>query len=78
MSKRAVRRHHANRIKQQVAGYNGGYAREAPRQLGRLARARTPWSCVLCSNARRWFVERSLQERRLDRHSAEVDESRLS
>ena len=73
MSKRAVRRHHENRMKHQVADYYGGYARGEPRQLGRLSHARKPCSCAMCGNPRRWFGERSLQERRLEWQSSDQD-----
>jgi hypothetical protein len=66
MSKRAVRRHHGDRTKQMVADEYGGYARGAPRQIGRLSHARKPCSCALCGNPRYWFGARSLQERRRD------------
>lgn len=74
MSTRAVRRHHAQRMKQRVADYYGGHARDVPRQLGRLARTRTPCSCTMCGNPRRRLGERSLQERRIDGRRAAPDQ----
>jgi hypothetical protein len=64
MRSRAFRRHQEQRIKRRVAGYYGGYARENPRAIGQLARTRTPCSCWMCGNARRYFKEPTLQEQR--------------
>jgi hypothetical protein len=64
MRSRAWRRHHERRIKYRVRRYYGGYAKDNPRQLGRLAHARQLCSCWMCGNPRRHLRERSLQERR--------------
>jgi len=62
---RAWRRHQEARVKQRVRNYYGGYARENPRALGRLARTRQPCSCWMCGNPRVYLREQSLQERRV-------------
>jgi hypothetical protein len=61
---RAWRGHHEIRIKHRVRQYYGGYAKDKPRQAGRIAHARQPCSCWMCGNRRRHLRERSLQERR--------------
>ncbi len=60
----AWRRHHESRMKYRVRQYYGGYAKDKPRHVGRIAHARKPCSCWMCGNPRRYFKERSLQERR--------------
>lgn len=64
MRSRAWRRHHESRIKHRVRQYYGGYAKDKPRHVGRIAHARQPCSCWMCGNPRRYLRERSLQERR--------------
>ncbi len=64
MRSRAWRRHHESRIKHLVRQYYGGYAKNKPRHLGRIARTRRLCSCWMCGNPRRHMRERSLQERR--------------
>jgi hypothetical protein len=64
MRSKSYRRHHEERIKRLVQTYYGGYARGDHRATGRLAHARTPCSCWMCGNARRYFKEPTLQERR--------------
>jgi hypothetical protein len=64
MRGRAYRRHQRERIKQRVQRYYGGYARGSTRHVGRLAETRTPCSCWMCGNPRRYWRERTLQERR--------------
>jgi len=64
MRSRAFRRHHEQRVKHRVEAYYGGYARGNPRAIGRLANTRTPCSCWMCGNARRYFHEPAIQERR--------------
>ena len=64
MRVRAWRRNHESRIKQRVRQYYGGYAKDKPRDLGRIAHARQLCSCWMCGNPRRYLGERSLQERR--------------
>jgi len=64
MRSRAERRHHELRVKKRVGNYYGGYARDNPRHIGKIAHARRLCSCNLCGNPRRYFGERTLQERR--------------
>jgi len=71
MRSRALRRHHEKRVKTRVASYYGGYAAHDPRALGRLAHSRTPCSCFMCGNPRRYLGERTLQEWRADRRATE-------
>jgi len=67
MATRALRRHHEQRIKRRVAGYHGGTVTGDPRAIGRLAHTRTPCSCAMCGNPRRFFKEPTLKERRTRR-----------
>jgi hypothetical protein len=53
-TKRAERRAALARIKRRVARYYGGYAAGDLRATGRLAQARTPCSCWMCANPRRY------------------------
>ncbi len=64
MWSRAWRRHHESRIKRRVRPYYGGYAKDKPRHVSRIACTRQPCSCWMCGNPRRYMGERSVQERR--------------
>ena len=64
-SRRAVRRHHEQRIKRRVTRYHGGHAVNQVRAVGKLARTRRPCSCWMCGNPRRHLGEVTVQERRL-------------
>lgn len=59
-------------MKRRAAGYYGGYGRQDPRHIGKIAHARKMCSCWMCGNPRR-LGELTLQERRaaadLDRRS---------
>jgi hypothetical protein len=64
-SRRALRRTHAARIKRSVVGYYDGWARASncpDRVLGRLVATRTPCSCWMCGNPRRYLREPTMQE----------------
>lgn len=64
MKNRALRRHHDERTKRRVAVYYGGYAAHDLKHRGRLAATRTPCSCWMCGNPRRYAGELTVQERR--------------
>ena len=64
MQSRDWRRHHQGRIKRRVRWYYGGYAKDKPRHVGRIANTRQLCSCWMCGNPRRFLGERSMQERR--------------
>lgn len=69
---RAERRHHIERLKQKRRFY-WGCARDLakePKQLSMAVDTPTPCSCWMCGNARKWFGEATLQERRL-KHALE-------
>ena len=61
---RAYRRHQLARVKRRVREYYGGVHRDEPRRLGWLAHTRTPCSCWMCGNRRRYWRELTLQEQR--------------
>jgi len=89
-SKRAVRRHHVQRLKHRRRHYWGygspshGYLSSCPTemdgtQLGKVVHTPHPCSCPSCGNPRRhsWFkIERlTLQERKaLDQYQEQLDE----
>lgn len=60
-AKRAIRRHHYNRLKRGRARYHGGYA---PQYAGFYANTPKPCSCYACGNPRRHFGQKTVQERR--------------
>lgn len=62
---RALRRHHDARLKkkrQYYYSYRQG--RLSPRQLGLVLHTPALCSCYMCGNPRKYFGERSVQERR--------------
>lgn len=64
---RAVRRHHAARLKRKRARYWGGAPKEVTgaqqaRYLGLLLNTATPCSCWMCGNPRRHRKDVSLAE----------------
>ena len=64
-SKRALRRHKLEVLKEKVKNYYGGHCKNNKKAIGRLANTRTPCSCAMCCNPRR-HGEKTLQEKRLD------------
>lgn len=66
-SSRALRRMHSARIKRKVVSYYDGWARTSDfpgRILGLLVATRTPCSCWMCGNPRRYMHEATMQELR--------------
>ncbi len=63
---RALRRHHAARLKQNRQFYWGRSSHDplTSRQRGILLHTAHVCSCFGCGNPRRWFGEKSMQERR--------------
>ena len=66
-SRRSLRRHHRARIRKRVKwimremrGYQADEV--SPRSLGRYTTTRTPCSCRMCGNPRRYFGKRKFQE----------------
>lgn len=74
MKLRSVRRHHEERIKRRVKEYYGGAFRGDARHVGRLAHTRTPCSCWMCGNPRRYEGEPTLRERREREEEIEFDQ----
>lgn len=64
--KRALRRHHMERMKQKATRLYGGYAAGRPKSIGRLANTRVPCSCYMCGNPRKHFLEITKQEKLAD------------
>ncbi len=64
--KRALRRHHAARLKRNRAGYWAGYAASSRYTRGKVVNTPKPCSCWMCGNARKHhgltFQEQRFQE----------------
>ncbi len=54
------------RWKKRVRSYYGGVHSDEPRRIGWLSSTRTPCSCWMCGNPRRYRGEVTLQERRAE------------
>lgn len=65
---RALRRHHAARLKAKRAHYWGG-SDKTPRLLGLLSQTPALCSCPGCGNPRKYFGELSIFEQRELQHS---------
>ncbi len=61
-SKRAIRRHHYQRLKKKRQHYWGNVLNED--DLGFVVSSPHPCSCYMCGNPRKWFNEISIQEKR--------------
>lgn len=74
---RALRRHNAARIKENRDSYWGrrtpsdGSGPLTPRQLGILLNTPQVCSSYCCGNARKWFGELTMQERKAEQHTVE-------
>lgn len=64
-TKRAIRRHHLARVKRARRFFFGRNLTNEAAILGKLAHTATPCSCFMCGNPRRYFLELTMQERRL-------------
>ncbi|KVP39634.1 hypothetical protein [Burkholderia ubonensis] len=62
---RALRRHHTARLKYNRRFHYGRDLAEAPRQLGKAVTTAAGCSCWMCGNPRKYFLELTMQERRL-------------
>lgn len=62
MMKRALRRHHYQRLKRKRRAYYGGYGRHREEAQGKLAATATVCSCWMCGNPRTYFGELTRQE----------------
>lgn len=69
--KRALRRHHAARLKHARGHHWGRDIRHEPKLLGKVIDTPTPCSCWMCGNPRRYLKELTRQERRaIDREKS--------
>lgn len=64
MYKRSLRRHHYIRIKNKRRTYWWNNV-ESPRE-GFVVDTPTPCSCYMCGNPRKYFKEKTLQEKKFD------------
>ncbi len=60
--KRALRRHHYQRLKRKRRAYYGGYGRHRDDVQGILVGTATLCSCSMCGNPRKYFGEITRQE----------------
>ena len=63
---RALRRHHAARLRAQRRFYHGQDLAAIRGALGRVVNTAAGCSCFMCGNPRRYFRERTLQECRAE------------
>jgi len=63
MVSRSLRRHHRARLKANRRFHWGRDLRQEPKALGQSIDAPCSCSCWMCGNPRRYFGERTLQER---------------
>lgn len=61
---RALRRHHAARLKKKRQYYYSWTKKLDPLQLGKVLNAVPNCSCHMCGNPRKYFKERTVQEKR--------------
>lgn len=62
---RALRRHHIERLKHNRRYYFGRDLAQNPVELGITVATAARCSCAMCGNPRKYFLERTMQERRL-------------
>lgn len=72
---RALNRHHRQRLLAKRRFYHGrDYDDpELERRRGQNAKTPVPCSCCMCGNPRKYFGERTVQERRLEQRGAFPD-----
>ena len=61
---RALRRHHAKRLRKQRSKHWVVVADPTERRIGKAVHTATPCSCWMCGNPRRHNAERTIQELR--------------
>lgn len=60
---RAIRRHHAKRLKNVRRHYQSGHAGSTPRLLGIYLNNPRNCSCWMCGNERKYFGRRTIKEK---------------
>ena len=65
MKSRAIRRHHEQRNKRRVRDYYCGVFRQDEKHIGKLSHTRTPCSCFMCGNPRKFERQVTMRERRV-------------
>ena len=63
--KRALRRHHVNRLKQKRR-IHWGRVLHTDEELGKAVGTPKPCSCFMCGNPRKYYGEKTVQERRFE------------
>lgn len=67
-TKRALRRHHLNRMKAKASKV---YWWHEPERAAKWANHLAACSCYMCGNPRKWWNESTMQERRFNDSAAE-------
>lgn len=71
VERRSVRRHHAGRLKKSRRHHWGRDISGEAKRLGQAVDTPTPCSCYMCGNPRKYFNEKTVQERRLSQDKGE-------
>lgn len=68
MSKRAIRRHHSTRLKRKRSNYITvtGFGDNIDIRIRKAVDTPTPCSCHMCGNPRKYFDEKTIQEKKFD------------
>ena len=66
-NKRAARRHHKARMKKRAVRIYSQDPISAPENASRWGDHITVCSCYMCGNPRKWFGEKTMQEKRRDK-----------
>jgi len=76
MKDRAIRRRQQRKAKRQaVKILKGWHARITPEGIGKIASSKTPCSCAMCGNPRKYFKAKTMQELRHEPYEKEDDEN---
>lgn len=67
---RAIRRHHAQRLQKARRFYHARDYQKAPRKWHKVVDTPTQCSCWMCGNPRKYFKEKTVQERRQEQMAA--------
>lgn len=61
-------------MKRKVAEYYFGSHKGSMRRIGQLSRTKTPCSCSMCGNPRKYFGELTMRERKWDAVTEHINE----
>jgi hypothetical protein len=66
MKKRDIRIHHRMRLQSKRSKYHWGMRLTTAEQKGKVVNTPTPCSCAMCGNPRKWFRQKTIQERKFE------------